>query len=75
MPNRNNSEFTIDKGIPIPKNKGIKEALRQMEVTDSLFVTGKVMAHRAAVSAYAVDTGSAFVTRKEGAGIRIWRTA
>ncbi len=71
--------FFIESGIPIPEKQapqvktGLSQALRALEVGDSLLVRDK---KASAVHAYAVRVGIRITTRveKDGSGqVRIWR--
>lgn len=72
-------EFKIDKGLPIPKtySRKLKYPLRQMEIGDSIFISGGV--HNQIGSAITRARPLKFTTRmvvENGvSGIRVWRTA
>lgn len=73
---------TIDSGVPIPpKRRGppAKYAFRNMQVGDSFWVAAGTPAEQVAVRtatfAASKRLKTAFTTRREKKGIRVWRTA
>lgn len=65
----------IDKGIPVPTETRVRASkypLAEMEVGDSFFTEKDI---KGMISRFAAKhNGKKFVTRKEGDGIRVWRT-
>lgn len=82
------SDIKIDKGVPIPKprlgsgGRPEKYPWMRMEVGDSFYVAagGRTLdAAQAGVSGLAIGAakrlGRKYTTRREGAGVRVWRIA
>jgi hypothetical protein len=76
------TEYVIEKGIPLPnsaevKGRGLPEALRQMDVGDSVLSGGqKESSVRAMAARMPLEfPGRKYSVRKTGAALRIWRTA
>lgn len=73
--------YKIDKGVPIPRLEKVqfkpnKYPFPDMEVGDSFFVPLEVVgAARVASGSYSRNHSTKFTSRKEGQGLRIWRTA
>lgn len=69
-------ETEIQKNIPIPSKRksseGVAHLLRKMEIGDSFYINGDDCN-----SAYqaSIRLGISITRRKEGTGLRIWRTA
>lgn len=68
----------IDSDIPVPSeaaNKGRTSVypFGNMKVGDSFFTETEKERLRPAATQYARRNGVKFTTRKEGAGIRVWR--
>ena len=72
-------ELKIEKGIPLPDastpNAGFTATIKRMEVGDSFFMPGKQPNISGRLSYLQKTTERKFATRKEGDGVRIWRTA
>lgn len=70
-------EFAIEKNIPLPDAKNgpsRTRPLRTMEVGDSFFVPGIKKRAQVGVQYIERTTSMRFTTRKEGDGLRVWRT-
>jgi hypothetical protein len=72
------SEFKIEKGVPIPERrhgKG-KYPWASLKIGDSFFVPGLYSSAQMASSIgfQRQKTGREHVCRKEGEGVRVWRT-
>lgn len=73
-----NGELKIEKGIPIPgtsgaPRRGLREALRHLEVGDSVLV--RSAPSTAGATAHQILGPGKYATRKEGGGVRVWRIA
>lgn len=74
------SNFKIEKGVPIPsarrnngkKIRGIAAALRKLGKTDSVLLP--VHHGYASATASRVLGAANYTTRREGNGVRVWRT-
>jgi len=74
------SDFTIDKGVPMPpRRRGAGRnrvyPFAEMEVGDSFFHEGSASSVEAAASNYARRSGKRFAARYIDGGVRIWRIA
>ena len=67
----------IEKNIPIPSSNRISLPFNEMKIGDSFFVkSGKTTTVQWAVQRYkSLHKGTAFITRKEQDGRRVWRVA
>lgn len=68
--------FEIETGIPVPDRTGqAKWPFRDMGVGDSVLFDDPLLAAKAQVRChvYGAKVNKKFATRKEGAGIRVWR--
>ena len=71
-----NEMYFIEKGIVVPKRWGSKYPFEEMEVGDSFFAkanSGSLLT----MAKYFIKKNKndwKFVSRKEGDGVRIWRT-
>tara|TARA_R110000868_G_C10549144_1_gene735727 strand:- start:287 stop:499 length:213 start_codon:yes stop_codon:yes gene_type:complete len=66
----------IDKGVPIPSRVATLKAIypwSTMDVGDSFYVEDASVGNR--TSDVGSRIGRKFISRKEGDGVRIWRTA
>lgn len=73
------SEFTIEKGIPVPKQVGAgrrnKYPFDAMEVGDSFFIKdGKVKTFSRTCGHHGKRLGRRFASRTVDGGVRVWRT-
>ena len=73
------SEFTIEKGIPVPKQVGAgrknKYPFDAMEVGDSFFVKdGTVKTLSRSCGIYGKRLERKFASRTVDGGVRVWRT-
>lgn len=73
------SEFTIDKGIPVPKQVGAgrktKYLFDAMEVGDSFFIKDtKVKTISRTCGQHGKRLGRKFASRTVDGGVRVWRT-
>jgi hypothetical protein len=72
--------FRIEAGVPIPpawnrsggKIRGIAGVLRKLQKGDSVLLPVN-QTYASAVSGRVIGTGC-YATRREGAGVRVWRT-
>lgn len=73
------SEFTIEKGIPVPKQVGAgrrnKYPFDAMEVGDSFFIKDtKVKTISRTCGHHGKRLGRKFASRTVDGGVRVWRT-
>jgi len=73
------SEFTIEKGVPVPKQVGAgrknKYPFDAMEVGDSFFVKDiKVKAISKTCGSHGKRLSRRFASRTVDGGVRVWRT-
>lgn len=73
------TDIKIEKGIPLPKQNGraVRYPFDGMEINDSFYVPGiKSSADIRGSIGYAMaKRGWKFACRKDGDGVRVWRTA
>lgn len=66
----------IENGVPVPpayKRNGVAAALREMEIGDSRLFAEEAQSNISARTCHMKP--HKYVTRKEGAGTRVWRVA
>lgn len=72
-------EIQIEKDIPLPKSKSIKyqEILESMEVGDSFLIVGIEINQqlRSLIQTASRVTNRGVTQRRDGKGLRIWRTS
>lgn len=68
--------FKIEKGVPIPSRTAPKYPFMQMEVGDSVLITGERKGSVTGAAFYVGKThGMKFTSRSVGGGVRVWRIA
>lgn len=72
---KSNSEFKIEKNVPIPadRRKKSKYPWKEMEIGDSFFVPGKGTHEFRAVPGAQKRYGMKFTMRAVEGGVRVWR--
>ncbi len=81
MPTTNLTEFTIERGIPIPPRPLLQRRypFKDMKVGDSIFVPNPTSSLRGYVCTWSRDHGMKFASRRETVrrknGLRFWRIA
>lgn len=67
-------ELKIEKGIPLPPKRGTNftTTLHKMKAGESTLIKGKLASNICNAARRAFGAG-AYVTRKEGNGVRLWR--
>lgn len=67
--------LVVEKSVPVPSGKK-RYPYKEMEVGDSFFVdSGKIQTVCNANYRASKRLGMTFMARKEGEGVRVWRTA
>lgn len=71
------SEFEVEKGIPLPQPRrktGFVEALRQLQIGESILATRKsITAVSSAVRYATIGTTRKYTSRTVDGGVRVWR--
>lgn len=78
IPPRHRFGSSVQSGIPVPPKRGPNRPFpwRTIEVGESFHIPSDAMQSIRPVCTYYKNRyGRQFTTRKEGAGIRVWRTA
>lgn len=74
---KNNVALKIDKGIPIPSfnTSHIQDALKKMEIGDSVFIQAKRTSISGSLQFFCKGSSyrDKFKTRTEKDGVRVWR--
>ena len=73
------SDFVIEKNVPVPPLNAARQIYPwpDMAVGDSVFVADQTTTDNAAIGArvHGYRHQKKFAARREGSGVRIWRTA
>ena len=77
---KDNGQFKIEKGIPIPDSRhvaGFSAMLRKLKPGDSILRTGIICGGQVTgnIGKVSKQTGFKFTTRKVEGGVRVWRVS